>query len=323
VPHDNRTLSRIACSFGLAFGVGIAVAACAAETSKSDASDTFLVVDRGTVLLRPDGEEIEQISASASDEAALSPDGNWIAFSEFRKAGPAAIVEANSITQSSVQPQERMTFPTMWGTTGSILRPLWSFDSKRILICEQGWRDNARESACRRYDLTKKELTVLKLPATWWPSDWSADGTRLLTRLDGRVAWVNLDGTGEPEFITRELEVAYGARLSPDGRQILCLAGFRRPDERRRKLRLSVVDLKTKKRKMVDEPGETLSYCWSADGSRIAYTWLRSLERPTETPVLETFLITCDADGTNRKTITSLTCNVAGTIILFHVLAWR
>ena len=31
-----------------------------------------------------------------------------------------------------------------------------------------------------------------------------------------RVAWVNTDGTGKPEFITAEQEVAYGAKLSPE-----------------------------------------------------------------------------------------------------------
>src|SRR5436853_3169118 len=102
-------------------------------------------------------------------------------------------------------------------------------------------------------------MAELKLPREWWPSDWSADGKRLLTTPgdSGRVAWVNADGTGEPEFITSELEVAYGARLSPDGRRILCRAGFRGQNDERRPMRLCVVDLATRKRTFVDEPGET------------------------------------------------------------------
>jgi Tol biopolymer transport system component len=327
-----RLPKLIPCRYWLAFSAGILLLAHAAHSGDRPASDIFMVIDQGTALLGPDGEEIERLDSLAHAAGALSADGRWIAFAQSRQTEPEGSWEHNLVIQSRADPRDRRTVPLVWGSTGSSFLPLWSSDGKRILICEQGWRDKVRESAFRMYDLNRKDLTELKLPEEWWPSDWSADGKRLLSSLGatGRVAWVNIDGTGEPAFITRELEVAYGARLSPDGRRILCKAGFRRPNDERPRRRLSVVDLETRKRTIVDEPGETHGYCWSPDGSRIAYTWQRPLEKPAEVAVRETLLITCDPDGANRKTVTSRKYEVppnssatGGTIIFFQVLAWR
>ena len=58
----NHRLGRIACRFWLAFNTGIMIMACTADAQTSHASDIFLVVDRGTALLGPDGEEIERFT---------------------------------------------------------------------------------------------------------------------------------------------------------------------------------------------------------------------------------------------------------------------
>ena len=164
----------------------------------------------------------------------------------------------------------------IWGTTGSSFLPLWSSDSKRILICEQGHNDDGtRGSACRVYGLGSNSLTKLHLPDAWWPSDWSADGKCVLTSLRAengsvRVALVGIGGTGEPEFLTSEQVLAHGARLSPDNRQILCMLGPREPKDKGSRTRLYVIDLATKKRTVIDKPGHTHGYCWSSDGSRVA-----------------------------------------------------
>lgn len=157
-------------------------------------------------------------------------------------------------------------------------------------------------------------------------------GKRLLTTAQPgddtiRLAWVNADGTGEPEYITSEDEVAYSARLSPDGRRILCMAGPKAPKSR---ARLCVIELSTKQRTIVDEPGETDGHCWSPGGSKIAYTWQRSIDSPAEVAVRETLLITCNADGSNRKFVTSRKYEVpqnssgrSGVVSFFEVLDWR
>ena len=228
------------------------------------------------------------------------------------------------------------TVPEIWGTTGSSFIPIWSADSKRILICEQGWNeDRSRGTAIRMYDVTSKALTDIKLPEKWWPSDWSRDGKRLLTSLrteDGtglRVAWINFDGTGDPDYITPEQEVAYGARLSPDGQRILCMIGSCVPKGEQSHARLYAIDLATKKQTMIDRPGHTYGYCWSSDGLKVAYTWQMPLQHPEDAAERKTFLVTCDADGSNRKIVTRRTYKVlandsdpGGVIIFFQVLSW-
>jgi hypothetical protein len=299
--------------------------------------ETFLVIDQGCALLGPNGEEIERLESITNAAGAISPDGHWVAFSKSRPdTSPAGIWRGQLIIESRVRPPERMIVPKVWGGSGSSFLPIWSVDSKRMLICEQGHnQDGTRGSAYRVYDLATKSLTELKLPEEWWPSDWSADGRRLLTSLsteDGsqRVAWVNADGTGKPEFITSGLESAYGARLSPDGQRILCMAGPRGRNGDRSRMRLCVIDVSrsTHRRTYVDEPGETHGYCWSSDGSQVAYTWQRSLANPDAEAVRETLPITCDPDGGNRKTITRRKYEVpkngsaGGITIFFQVFAW-
>ena len=94
--------------------------------------------------------------------------------------------------------------------------------------------------------------------------------------------------------------------------------------------RLCVIDLESQKRTTVDEPGETHGYCWSADGSRIAYTWQRPLKKPAEVALRETLLITCNRDGSERKTVTSRKYEVPqnssgrnGMVIFFQVFDWK
>lgn len=294
------------------------------------ASEVFFVIDRGTALLGPDGKEIERLSSKTYAAGSLSPNKQWISFTESKDAQSEKTRETKLFIQSRLRPEDRTTVPLVWGGSGTSFLPIWSPDSQRILICEQGGNSQVRASDYRIYDLAKDEITEFELPNEWWPSDWSADGKRLLASLDGRIAWVNIDGKGEPEFITPKQDVAYGARLSPDGRRILCMAGFRRAGEERHRLRLSVYDLETKRRMFVDEPGETDGYCWSPDGSSIAYTWQRSLDKPAKAAVRETYLITCDFDGTQRKTVTTRKYEVPENssgrddiIFFFHVLAWR
>jgi len=95
-------------------------------------------------------------------------------------------------------------------------------------------------------------------------------------------------------------------------------------------VRLYVMDLATKKQTAADEAGETHGYCWSPDGSRIAYTWQRSLDKPEEVAERETLLITCDLDGRNRKTVTTRKYTVeenssgrSAVVYFFWVVDWR
>lgn len=308
------------------------VVVVAAARAADPEGGTFLVRHNGYALLGPDGQEQERLESKSGAAGALSPDGRWVAFARW----DANASQGAMVVQSRVRGQEPITVSLMWGTSGSSFLPIWSADSQRILICEQGYnKDRSRASAYCVFHLATKTLDEVIVPKGYWPNDWSADDRRLLTNAQpdddtARLAWVNLDGTGAPEYITSEDEVAYSARLSPDGKRILCMAGPKAPNGKQSQARLCVIDLSTKKRVVVDEPGATHGYCWSADGSKIAYTWQRPLERPAEVAVRETFLVTCDADGSNRKLVTSRKYEVPptssgreGVIYFFEVLDWR
>jgi Tol biopolymer transport system component len=108
------------------------------------------------------------------------------------------------------------------------------------------------------------------------------------------------------------------------------MAGRKAPQGERTETRLTVIDLATKKQTIIDEPGATCGYCWSPDGSRIAYTWQKPLDHPSEENVRETLLITCNADGTERNVVTSRTHELSpnssgrsGVVRFFTVFDWR
>jgi dipeptidyl aminopeptidase/acylaminoacyl peptidase len=162
---------------------------------------------------------------------------------------------------------------------------------------------------------------------------WEPDGKRLLATVaeadgSGRLAWVPVAGGGSPDFLTPADEAAYDGRLSPDGKRILYLAGPKAPKDPDDRPRLTVLDLGTGRRTVLDEPGHTHGHCWSPDGTKVAYTWQRLLGDPPAAE-RETLLITCTADGRERKTVTTRkyapsarSNGRTGVVIFFTVVAW-
>jgi Tol biopolymer transport system component len=333
-PGDLETLVCQFASLDAARAEPTAVGRQAGEEPDRPVPERFMVIDRGCALLGPDGEERERLESITNGAGAISPDGRWAAFSKSEPNAPPGKRHGRFVIQSHIHPEDFRIVPLVWGTTGSSLLPIWSSDSKRILICEQGFnQDGSQGSAYRVYDLPTKNLTEFRLSDECWPSDWSADGKRVLATLRSgdivRVGWVSVDSTGKPEFITSEQEVAYGAKLSPDGRRILCMVGSRTPGDEASRSRLYVIDLATKKRVIIDKRGYTHGYCWSSDGLKIAYTWQMPIRQPDEAVERKTYLITCDPDGSNRKIITMRKYDVPrnssgrdGVIISFQVLSW-
>jgi hypothetical protein len=292
----------------------------------------FLVRHNGSALLGANGEEIERLDTKTGAAGALSPDGKWVVFATKAPNDSHSTMVIHS--RGGAQPR---TTVSLWGGSGSSFLPIWSADSQRILICEQVAynKNRSRESAYTVFQLAEKTLEEITVPKECWPNDWSRDGKRLLTTVQPdndtvRLAWVNFDGSGGPEYITGADEVAYSARLSPDDTRILCMLGPKVASGQGSKTRLCVFSLPTKVPTIVDEPGETYGHCWSPDGSKIAYTWQRSLENPADVPVRETFLITCNADGSNRKIVTSrkheVRPNTSGRdsiVYFFELVDWR
>jgi Tol biopolymer transport system component len=150
------------------------------------------------------------------------------------------------------------------------------------------------------------------------------------TDYPSRLAWVNVDGSGNPEYITSTGEYSDRGRISPEGRRILCQITPKRPPGVRSVIRLFVIDLATGNRTTIDEPGQTNGHSWSPDGARVAYTWQPTLDHPKQMSVREILLITCNADGSDRKvvarrehTIPSSSSGRSGYPIFFRLLDWR
>jgi RNA polymerase sigma factor (sigma-70 family) len=293
----------------------------------------FLVTDTSVnVILDMDGKEIERFVRTTN--GALSPDGAWLACIQSKTLRPGG---DRIVILPRGHPGEPMTIPkNVPQLVGGI--GVWSRDGRRLLFNEtQAWRtEDGWESETKFwvYDVAANQVTDLKLPNVNSVNDWSLDGKRLLVDIPakgqvvGRLAFVKADGTGEPEFITPEGELAWGARLSPDGKRILhlgCTPSWLVPYGERR---LYMLDLVTKKRTVVDERGITDGFCWSPDGSRVAYTWQRAVENWADVAERETLLITCDPDGGNRKVVTRSKTHVEeryrpGLVYWFRVYDWR
>ncbi len=277
----------------------------AAPADTPPASPTFLVHEGGLVFLDADGREVEKLEPLLSN-GALSADGRWLACLRHEvgeRRGKLAL-------RARGHEEPLVIVPEVTVGVGDECALVWSPDSKRLFIGEsRAPNRGVREYRYRVYDLAAKKLTDLKLPEACWVTDWSRDGKRLLGAIQEgsctRVAWVNADGKGDPEYVTPEGERAAEPRLSPDGRKVLCKVWIAEKEGTPERPRLCVLDLATKKRVVIDEPGEVGRFCWSPGGSRVAYAWQKALARREDAPLRETFLYTCDADGKGRKAVTS------------------
>jgi RNA polymerase sigma factor (sigma-70 family) len=303
-----------------------------APVPKAAPPSVFVMRGSGLTFLDDRGEVKEKWATPlVGCYVALSRDGRRVAAVEYDGR------RLNLVIRSRPGQEEVATVPLVCsepGTAGFGAAPVWSPDGKRVMISDRG--GDGKGNAYRVYDLAARSLTDVKLPDGTWVTGWSADGKRFLAdvRPTGsavRVAWLNADGTGKPEFVSPEGEVGSGGRLSPDGRRVLYLGGPVPPDKGRAKVRLYAQDLATGKRTAADEPGETWGYCWSPDGTRVAYTWQRSLDKPAPYGAeLETLLITVDPDGRNRTVVTTRKAPApipfpgsSGVMYFFSVVDWR
>jgi len=302
--------------------------ATAAPVPKPSPPDTFLVDHIGLHLLRADGKE-KKIVEGSSNIGALSPDGQWLASVEYDREKQWS----NLIVARHSTPGDPVTIPLLFGEVGNGCGIVWSADGKRILIGENGpGKDGKLKYAFRILGLESKTLTELELPPDCWVTGWSPDGKRFLAYLSidntTRIGWIAADGTGKPEFITAADEVAYDGRLSADGKRLLCLIGP--PKATPGQMRLTSIDLKTQRRVVIDEPGITHGYSWSPDGTMVAYTWQCPPGERGEATDRETLLITCTAEGKDRKIVTSRKQKLTSAkdrpeaiVFFFRVVDWR
>jgi hypothetical protein len=298
----------------------------------------LVMIDGRLLQYDPDGTGEKELATKVM-AAAMSPDGKWLALTVMtgykderatyrpflRPLGEKE--KADDLPLGDEQP-----FPVS-------ISFVWAPDSARVVVKTTTYDLTANPPTTTDveavYDLATRKSAALKLPEGHMVGGWSRDGKRFLTTSDTgwnpkaapRLAWVPVDG-GEPEFLTPDKKAAIGGKVSPDGTRVLYVEID--PDNKTPgAYQLSVLNLKDKTTTRVSEAqnGLVQGYAWSPDGKRIAYDWQMMFEKPEDAAGKdrEGFVVVCDADGKNQKTVLThklgnTTTGGPGGMVLFD---WR
>jgi RNA polymerase sigma factor (sigma-70 family) len=230
----------------------------------------------------------------------------------------------------------------------------WSADGKQLVVLELTQGKDRILRTNWLYDIATDKKKKLDAEDTDAIRAFSPDGKFFLAVrsavVDGntRSSVIILDATGK--FVRTLIEIPHGSgedRISPDGKNALIrlhvdvyVEARLSPDGKNALIRLpvDVKEAEADRKKLivtpVDKPkpvtvGEVplnahvTSCCWSPDGKRIAYTWQPIFEK--DVPECESFLVICDPDGKNAKTVTSMkaTGRGAGVRRGLGVYDWR
>ena len=288
-------------------------------------------------LIDPDGKNEKAVSQDRGKfhpgDAKLSPDGKQLAIliQEVSKPGEPPVRRLH------VRALEEKEPGTDLGVSCQLFA--WSPDGTEIVcsdFVDRSPEEGPPEVTSFIVNVKSKEKTAVKLPANHIVTDWSRDGKYFLTSAmqlgkDGpssRLYMMNRDGT-EHKALTDAKTVAMFGRLSADGRRVL-FSTMILPKEKDQapKRELAVLDIGTGKTTTVEElplNGEVQAYCWSPDGKQIAYSWRELHEgKPEDVQNKETesFLVVCDPDGKNAKTIATEKGMGQGAITIGHI-DWR
>ncbi len=287
---------------------------------KKAAGSGKLLVYRTEQLITVDPDGTNQAAVTEKREGLhpssgwLSPDGKRVLYArpELPKLAPG-VREGRADPRLFVQTiGEKET--TDLGVSG--ISACWSADGSEVALTNFLEKGEGHEHFV--VNVKTQEKTALKLPADHIITDWSRDGKFFLTMSarvynDGKFATrlylMNRDGTEHKALPEDPRNLAFG-RLSPDGKKVLCrwMSGAGGKDQAAPPP-LAVVDVATGKVTAVEDfplnatPG---GYCWSPDGKRIAYTWQHADGKPDDPArEIEGFLVVCDPDGKNAKTVLS------------------
>jgi RNA polymerase sigma factor (sigma-70 family) len=254
---------------------------------------------RNFAMVNPDGKGETSLEDGASFHA-VSPDGKNVAF-----GGPVDDQSKGEIFLKAVGGEKPGQSLNVQGTSWC-----WSPDGRSLAI--NTLQDNAYTHAI--FDLKTKKAKPLHMPEVKPPEDtkgpaghcikdWSKDGKWLLTTCY-RKDWIKADLYRVKSDGSEAKRIGQGMDgiLSPDGKKVLYLG--RKNDETATKARflsakarLFIADVDGGQPRQVSQesngtfPG---GFCWSPDGKKIAYVWLRDRDPGQE---WETFLMVIDADG--------------------------
>jgi RNA polymerase sigma factor (sigma-70 family) len=311
--------------------------------AKAPAEGRLLVFrDTKFLFLTPDGKETGELPGHGPgrlilNEPVLSPDGKRVAFT----------VNEDPPTDDQGNVRRHVLVRDAGGKDPDVevavnaLNVAWTPDGKGLvapelmpakLVIDRGF-------VAWLVDVRTKEKTRLDLPRWAHVFAMMPDGKSFVAALYDlgtlkiHLALVGRDG----KEVTRLTELrAEGSnpRPSPDGSRILFqdYDPADKPEKGMPRLpRLFVYDLRAKKRERLAEiplNATVLSYCWSPDSKRVAYTWKQvqpgvplaentgNMNDPKLNTETESHLIVADADGRNAKTVLSAKSERATTITL-------
>jgi Tol biopolymer transport system component/predicted DNA-binding protein (UPF0251 family) len=270
-------------------------------------------------LIDPDGKNDTKVSEDRGKffpgTAKLSPDGKRLAVLLQPEDPPDARDGRKLYVRGLSDPEP--------GTDLAVKCQMFSWSPDGTEIAYSNFVDGPEKASDMTQGIVNvvtKETTNLKIPEGHLITDWSRDGKSFLTtKTNGdrtnpiaRLYLINRDGTGEKALTPADQLAAFG-HFSPDGKRVLyttvILPAKEKPGPSR--MELTVIDLATGKfAPVADIPlnAEVQGYCWSPDGKQIVYAWREVHEgKPEDLQMKETesFLVVCDPDGKNPKTIAS------------------
>lgn len=288
-------------------------------TAKSQRLNKILFLRNGRLsLIDPDGQSEKAITPDGEKiewDAHLSPDGKMVA------------VQIRPPVLPSLPDQRNLYIRTIDGEgPGTDLGVkcntfVWSADGSEIACCN--FTDGSGQSDEITHfivNVKTRDKKSLNLPSGHLLSDWSPNGKYFLTtrflpnekkpqERRAQLYLINRDGTVQKVLTDEKLYSAVG-RFSPDGQRVL-YARVRPPaeDKGEPKRELAILDIATGKSTVVDDTPshcDFVSYCWSPDGQRIAYTARQTHDGKLEkNRNMETAscLTACDTDGKNASNI--------------------
>jgi RNA polymerase sigma factor (sigma-70 family) len=289
-------------------------------------------------LIDPEGIAYKNVSEDRADyhpgDALLSPDGTKIAY----------LVKVKKPPSEKSAPQRKLYVRGVYekepGKDMDIVCEVfaWSAYGTEIACCEFEDAPNRKVRTTHHIiNVETKEKSLLKLPEDHILTDWSRDGKYFLTthiehtEKPATLHLMNRDGT-EKKALTDPKQSSAIGRLSPDGKRVLYHTVTPPPkgmEGTKPTIReLTVLDIATgKSTRVADQPlnGDIQSYCWSPDGKKIAYSWREAHEGKPEDLVnkeTESFLVVCDPDGKNQKTIATEKAQGPWIITIGHI-DWR
>jgi Tol biopolymer transport system component len=299
-----------------------------------------ILVDRAgrLILIDPDGKNEthvdDELAKSLAKDGQLSPTGKRIAFLVVPR--PPDMTPGRTFLSEFTLRVRDVDAKGLGTDLGSAKAFAWSPDGTEIAATDftatDGLPEKLEPAAAHFVANTGTGAkTALNLPNDHIITDWSRDGKFLVTtRLRGtrdaptaRVYLMNRDGT-EHRAVTGDKGLAMMGRLSPDGRRVLYMAVETPKDQLPPARKLLVADLAagtTTPVEGVPQDAGVQSYCWSPDGRRVAYTWMRTINPGTTQEETEAFLVVCDPNGTNEKTV--LTDKHPTKIGTFTHVDWR